>query len=572
MSSNSPSEERKAPWSRTPSPLRGPDAGLRAISHYERRLPRWRLKLRQSLIPIVRNETPHLARVQKACRSSFLDTYFALMANLGTHTFFMTALPICFWCGYPDMGMALVHMLAMGVYLSGFIKDMVCLPRPLSPPLQRITMSGSAALEYGFPSTHTTNAVSVALYCLHKLHLARDSYDDLTYTLLCVGCFWYLLSISLGRMYCGMHGFFDVVFGAVLGAVIAWIRIAFGGAFDEWIILGDWTRPTIAVLALVVAVRIHPEPADNCPCFDDSVAFIGVVMGAAIGTWHFAQITPYHETALWELYTFNNSNLIKAAARILAGIVVVFLWRAVMKPTLLRGLPPIFRFVDYYGLAIPRRYFLQPKDYNTVPPLRKDDNVIPPASDIPAFMTSLRHPRKRTVSIGPQSEADAREYIAYREHKRRNSRDELRQRTTPTSKSGPATRSALSSSPIAEQSDEGASAATQRPHSPPHLGDSPPGKRRTPSSPNTSLHVDPNDPNLLTPPPSEAGASNSSDSGREDEQQQQFREEDKEMFSQLEKPRIRYDVEVVTKLVVYAGIAWWAVVGNPVWFEWAGLV
>ncbi|KAI7522491.1 hypothetical protein KC331_g19205, partial [Hortaea werneckii] len=180
--------------------------------------------------------------------------------------------------------------------------------------------------------------------------------------------------------------------------------------------------------------------------------------------------------------------------------------------------------------------------------------------------------RKRTVSIGPQSEADAREYIAYREHKRRNSRDELRQRTTPTSKSGPATRSALSSSPIAEQSDEGASAATQRPHSPPHLGDSPPGKRRTPSSPNTSLHVDPNDPNLLTPPPSEAGASNSSDSGREDEQQQQFREEDKEMFSQLEKPRIRYDVEVVTKLVVYAGIAWWAVVGNPVWFEWAGLV
>ncbi|KAI7527554.1 hypothetical protein KC331_g16262, partial [Hortaea werneckii] len=182
--------------------------------------------------------------------------------------------------------------------------------------------------------------------------------------------------------------------------------------------------------------------------------------------------------------------------------------------------------------------------------------------------------RKRTVSIGPQSEADAREYIAYREHKRRNSRDELRQRTTPTSKPSPATRSALSSSPIAEQSDEGTSTTTaQRPHSPPHLGDSPPGKRRTPSSPNTtSLHVDPNDPNLLTPPPSEAGASNSSDSGREDEQQQQFREEDREMFSQLEKPRIRYDVEVVTKLVVYAGIAWWAVVGNPVWFEWAGLV
>jgi hypothetical protein len=28
---------------------------------------------------------------------------------------------------------------------------------------------------------------------------------------------------------------------------------------------------------------------------------------------------------------------------------------------------------------------------------------------------------------------------------------------------------------------------------------------------------------------------------------------EKEMFSQLEKPRVRYDVEVVTKLVVYSG-------------------
>ena len=29
--------------------------------------------------------------------------------------------------------------------------------------------------------------------------------------------------------------------------------------------------------------------------------------------------------------------------------------------------------------------------------------------------------------------------------------------------------------------------------------------------------------------------------------------EEKEMFSRLEKPRVRYDVEVVTKLVVYTG-------------------
>lgn len=43
------------------------------------------------------------------------------------------------------------------------------------------------------------------------------------------------------------------------------------------------------------------------------------------------------------------------------------------------------------------------------------------------------------------------------------------------------------------------------------------------------------------------------------------------MFSALEKPRIRYDVEVITKVVVYAGIAWLAVEGNPLLFAWSGL-
>jgi len=46
---------------------------------------------------------------------------------------------------------------------------------------------------------------------------------------------------------------------------------------------------------------------------------------------------------------------------------------------------------------------------------------------------------------------------------------------------------------------------------------------------------------------------------------------EKEMFLRLEKPRVRYDVEVVTKLVVYTGIAWLAVEVNPIIFELLGL-
>ena len=346
----------------SPSPNRDPDAGLRALTHYERKLPKWRYKLRQWLIPIIRWETPYLARMQRACRSPLLDSYFAFTANLGTHTFFMTFLPICFWCGYPGVGIALVHMLGIGVYASGALKDLVCLPRPLSPPLQRITMSGSAALEYGFPSTHTTNAVSVAMFGLYQLYLSRDEWSSTSYTMLFIGCLAYATSITIGRMYCGMHGYFDVEVGAILGAVITLIRITFGPAYDMWILTGDWHRPVIAVSVLALAVRFHPEPADNCPCFDDSVAFLGVIMGAALGTWHYAQTSNVQGepiVALTQMYNFSNQNLVKSLARLVGGIIVIFAWRAIMKPLLLKGLPPTFRFIDHWGLMIPRRYFLQ---------------------------------------------------------------------------------------------------------------------------------------------------------------------------------------------------------------------
>jgi hypothetical protein len=49
------------------------------------------------------------------------------------------------------------------------------------------------------------------------------------------------------------------------------------------------------------------------------------------------------------------------------------------------------------------------------------------------------------------------------------------------------------------------------------------------------------------------------------------RTEEKEVFSQIKKPRVRYDVEVVTKLVVYAGIPWIVINGAPPVFEMLGL-
>jgi hypothetical protein len=347
-------------------------------------------------------------------------------------------------------------------------------------------------------------------------------------------------------MYCGMHGFFDVIVGALLGILITSVRVMLGPALDSWLISGDWTRPAIAVVILGLAVRFHPEPADNCPCFDDSVAFLGVVMGISIGTWNYADLIfgPTHDDPrISNMYRTSNSDVSKVAARLVGGIIVVFIWRAVMKPLLLRTLPPIFRFVGYYGLRIPRRFFLQSRDYNTVPTLRKDDKVLPRASEIPGMLSTITR-RKRTISVGPQSEADAREFIANRDQMRKDERSASGRTTMSTSPRAMNAENAVLMTPD-EPSDASSYLAVK-------------GTSATPA-----LHV--TGPNgVLTPPASDRSVS--SDSGKEDETS------DRRLLSMVEKPRVRYDVEVITKLIVYAGIAWLAAEGNLLLFEQFGVL
>jgi dihydrosphingosine 1-phosphate phosphatase len=68
-------------------------------------------------------------------------------------------------------------------------------------------MSGSAALEYGFPSTHSANAVSVALYCLTLLDASDGGFAP-GWIFCLKGIAWlYAFSVVMGRIYCGMHGF-----------------------------------------------------------------------------------------------------------------------------------------------------------------------------------------------------------------------------------------------------------------------------------------------------------------------------------------------------------------------------
>ncbi len=255
----------------------------------------------------------------------------------------------------------MVHMLGTGVFFTGVLKDLSCLPRPLSPPMKRISMSKSAPLEYGFPSTHATNAVSVVVYTLFALNNPELSISPTSKLILEIVCYWYAISIMLGRLYCGMHGFTDVIVGSLMGAVLGVLQCFYGPEFDRLMHEPQVQTPFVLILIVLVLIRIHPEPADDCPCFDDSVAFGGTLIGTEVGSWHFAQSgfawdSPTSATVPFSLDALGWPRTI---ARILVGVATIFAWRAIMKPTMLRLLPPIFRIFERLGLSLPRKFFVK---------------------------------------------------------------------------------------------------------------------------------------------------------------------------------------------------------------------
>ncbi|TPX11892.1 uncharacterized protein E0L32_007390 [Thyridium curvatum] len=551
------------------------DAGLKSLDHYKRALPPWRYHLRRELLPLIRWETPYLAYLQSKTRSPALDTYFAVTANLGTHTFFMIGLPILFWFGYRDLGKGAVHILAFGVFFTGFIKDLCSLPRPLSPPLHRITMSGHVALEYGFPSTHSTNAVSVAVYAVLML---RETDMPPGTKMALEGLSWfYAASIVVGRLYCGMHGFTDVVVGSILGAIISYVEFYYGPRVEAYMYASSWLAPLIAVLIIIVLVRVHPEPADDCPCFDDSVAFAGVVLGEEVAAWHYAR-----SQFAWNDASFSPVDLgwPTLLGRMVFGVLLIFGWREVMKPTLLKVLPHIFRVIENLGLNLPRRYFVQASEYKVIPEVLRlrTDNVLPGVSDLPNIVRNIKRARRgRSVSIGPQSAADAYETLAYRERRRResigsqgsirskSSQHDLREKGGAGSSSGGTAaaaaavddrdgnhRSTMASGvqqgPLAQYEEMmGQGTVVMDSAAPPPLSAAESREQQQ----HHLLHPEDDEPDMFI--------------GRQDELGE------KEIFERLTKPRVRYDVEVVTKLVVYAGIGLLAVEVIPVLFEFVGL-
>lgn len=159
------------------------------------------------------------------------------------------------------------------------------------------------------------------------------------------------------------------------------------------------------------------------------------------------------------------------------------------------------------------------------------------------MLTTLRHPRQsRSISIGPQSAADAYETLDFRAKRRRESLSSVAENSV-FSKNG---RSHTNDHMCISTSNNSESRLVT------------PGVLPTAvaSKLNQYQYIAASDLVEHAPPTQCTVLGVPAASNRElSEDRKQYEKEDREMFSKLEKPRVRYDVEVVAKLIVYCGLS-----------------
>ncbi|KAJ7154572.1 sphingosine-1-phosphate phosphatase [Mycena filopes] len=442
------------------------DPGRRPMDVYDVTLPPWRAAVRRALVRQIRVESVLVAKMQDAIRTPWLDTYFVYTSALGTHTFFMTFLPMLFFFGYDEMGRGLIVVLCLGIYFTSVCKDLFCSPRPFAPPVTRMSTIGTHHLEYGMPSTHCANAICIALFMFAHIHdLAFPAPDSATpaslslpaYAALTAGLVVYTVSIVFGRLYTAMHSFSDCVVGFTIGAVVwlahtsfrgiplalaipvptpelitafftastaeaTWTTLTlratllrgwgWGALLDAWVLesasfalsalpssyLDLWTAwrvPLTLIPIGLLAVNQHPQPVDDCPCFEDAIALGSVVLGMYIGQWGAvrwglwgldaqAAVMPGSGWVLqnvtdvagvvagqWVLVDRTWADVgvwwSVALGKMVFGILTIFAWRLIAKALLHRALPPTFRFLATHVPLPNRRFYTPATDYTRVP-------------------------------------------------------------------------------------------------------------------------------------------------------------------------------------------------------------
>jgi membrane-associated phospholipid phosphatase len=235
--------------------------------------------------------------------------------------------------------------IVLSIFVTGLAKDLAECPRPPIPPVEKRYRS-MHNLEYGFPSTHTALAFTMAIeatrfaeYVRHVRFITAGSIGAV-----------YALHVAASRYYLGAHWFGDILGGILAAVGVCGAITAFEGPLTDLVLPAaplPWYYWFIPLYVTRAIVMIAAKPSQYCPCLLDTFRVCGFAAGFVHGAWLNLAVTgntvaslPGPVSAPWKFV---------GAMGMMVSMVV--LAELLSKPVLKFALPPLLSFVSGDSVA-----------------------------------------------------------------------------------------------------------------------------------------------------------------------------------------------------------------------------
>lgn len=175
---------------------------------------------------------------------------------------------------------------------------------------------------------------------------------------------YYLLSVSISRLYLGVHSLLDICASVILGVPVMLILDACGEELEYMVFTHPWSI-AIHILCILLFVYAVPRAAPWTASYGTSTQLFGVFIGLAISMWFVRNhatllLDKLQETAF---RNWNMDNFTIMLTKYTVGLVVV-----VITKVLLKEIPLVIcKFMYHRGFLVEESKFGVDVQGNTVP-------------------------------------------------------------------------------------------------------------------------------------------------------------------------------------------------------------
>lgn len=252
---------------------------------------------------------------------------FVIGTELGDEIFYATFIPFWFWNIDGAVGRRIVMVWTIVMSIGQGMKDIICWPRPSSPPVYRLQQKW--ALEYGMPSTHAMVGVSIPFSVL-LYTMQRYEYPVLVG--LGIAILWCTV-ISVSRLYLGMHTVLDIIAGLILAMALMIPLVPLVDWTDMFLLTSRWS-PLILLSLSICLLVFFPRSNIWTPTRGDTAMVVSVCVGIHLGAWANYQLgqmseptTPPPYKVIWPSYEMMGLTFLRSAL----GFSCILATRAICK-------------------------------------------------------------------------------------------------------------------------------------------------------------------------------------------------------------------------------------------------